>query len=59
MVVSQRDKSGWQRTEESSSYEFGFQGSDEIDESESGVDGGFVESDEVLFGGRDELRVVS
>jgi hypothetical protein len=59
MVVSQRDRSGTQSQVESESYESGLQSGDEIDESEAGVERSFVESNEVFFGGSDEVRSAS
>jgi len=59
LVVSQRDESGSQRTVESESYEAVFQSSDEIDQSEPGAEGRFVETYEVLLCGSDKVRSVS
>lgn len=59
MVVSQRDKSGSQRAAESESYEAVFQSSDEIDKSEPGVEGRFVEPYEVFLCGSDQVGSVS
>ena len=55
LVVSQGDKSGSQSSVESESYEAVFQSSDEIDQSESGAEGGFVEPNEVFLCGSDQV----
>ena len=59
LVVSQGDKSESQSEDESASYEAVLQSRDEVDKSESGVEGSFVEPNEVLLCGSDQVWSVS
>jgi len=59
LVVSQRDKNESQSSVESESYEAVFQSSNEIDQSEPGVEGCFVETNEVFLCSSDQVWSVS